>query len=129
MKPSRLAAQFSLNRNFRMTVILILILFLSGLSERAVFGATGAATDADNIVRLDGHALRDKSGPFLGLGASYFQALRRAKFERTRFESDVQFLASKKFNYVRVLSMVGWFKGWDGLEMAAVDFKCREDKE
>jgi hypothetical protein len=80
------------------------------------------------MLRLDGHVLRDKSGPFLGLGASYFQALRRVKFERARFESDVQFLASKKFNYVRVLSMVGWFQAWDGMEIAPVDFQSREGK-
>ena len=35
-------------------------------------------------VYLEGHALCDDDGPFLGLGASYFQALRHAKYDRAR---------------------------------------------
>lgn len=115
-------------RNWPTTVILILNILLQGLLGRAVLGATATPPNAANTVRLDGHMLRDQSGPFLGLGASYFQALRRAKFDRARLESDLEFLAAQKFNYVRVLSMVGWFKGWDGLEIAPIDFKSREGK-
>ena len=71
-----------------------------------------------NLVRLNGNSLCDDTGPFLGLGASYFQALRHAKYDRARLTSNLAFLASKGFNYVRVLSMVNW----DGLEIAPVTF-------
>lgn len=71
-----------------------------------------------NLVSVSGKSLRDNAGPFLGLGASYFQALRRAKYDRPRLESDLTLLAAKGFNYVRILSMVNW----DGLEIAPVSF-------
>ena len=71
-----------------------------------------------NLVYLAGKSLCDNDGPFLGLGASYFQALRWAKFDRSRLNSDLTLLAAKGFNYVRILSMVNW----DGLEIAPVSF-------
>ncbi len=71
-----------------------------------------------DLVRVDGTSLRDHHGPFLGLGVTYMQALRRCKFDRPRFESDCALLASKGFNYHRALSMVGW----DDLEIAPVTF-------
>ena len=45
---------------------------------------TTSAPSGPNVVRVNGKSLRDNRGPFLGLGASYFQALRRAKFDRAR---------------------------------------------
>src|SRR5205807_2389063 len=75
-------------------------------------------TQPANVVRLNGKSFVDNSGPFLGMGASYFQALRRAKYDRTRLNSDLALLASKGMNYVRILSMVNW----DGLEIAPVSF-------
>ena len=71
-----------------------------------------------NLVRLSGRALCDQTGPFLGLGASYFQALRHAKYDRARLNRNLALLAANGFNYVRVLSMVNW----DGLEIAPVTF-------
>lgn len=65
-----------------------------------------------NVVRLSGKSLYDDSGPFLGLGVSYFQALRHAKYDRDRLNRNLALFAAKGFNYVRVLSMVSW----DGLE-------------
>lgn len=79
---------------------------------------TNYVSPGANLVQVNGKSLRDKNGPFLGLGASYFQALRRAKYDRARLNSDLALLASKGFNYVRVLSMVAW----DGLEIAPVSF-------
>jgi len=79
---------------------------------------TTSAVGSANVVRVNGKSLRDNSGPFLGLGASYFQALRRAKYDRPRLTNDLALLASKGFNYVRILSMVNW----DGLEIAPVSF-------
>jgi hypothetical protein len=74
-----------------------------------------------NLVRLKGHSLGDDSGPFLGLGASYFQALRHAKYDRARLKSNLALFAAKGFNYVRIFSMVSW----DGLEIAPVSFTNR----
>jgi len=79
---------------------------------------TTAASAGGNVVRMQGHSLRENTGPFLGLGATYFQALRRAKYDRARLNADLALLASKGFNYVRILSMVNW----DGLEIAPVSF-------
>src|SRR6185503_5992565 len=79
---------------------------------------TTSASSGANLVRVNGKSLRDNSGPFLGLGASYFQALRRAKYDRARLTNDLAVLASKGFNYVRILTMVNW----DGLEIAPVSF-------
>jgi len=85
----------------------------------AVSSAKGAdSSSGTNLVRLSGRSFCDNAGPFLGLGASCFQALRHAKYDRARLKSDLAFLASKGFNYVRVLSMVNW----DGLEIAPVTF-------
>ena len=74
-----------------------------------------------NRVRLQGKSFCDDAGPFLGLGASYFQALRHAKYDRARLTSNLALLASQGFNYVRILSMVSW----DGLEIAPVSFTNR----
>ncbi len=79
---------------------------------------TGSAPSGTNLVRVNGKSLQDNNGPFLGLGASYFQALRRAKYDRARLNSDLALLSSKGFNYVRILSMVNW----DTLEIAPVSF-------
>jgi hypothetical protein len=79
---------------------------------------TTSVPSGPNLVRVNGKSLRDNSGPFLGLGATYFQALRRAKYDRARLTNDLALLASKGFNYVRILSMVNW----DGLEIAPVSF-------
>lgn len=73
------------------------------------------------VVRLAGRAFCDDDGPFLGLGVSYFQALRHARHDRPRLERNLAFLASRGFNYLRVLSMVAW----EGLEIAPVSFTSR----
>src|SRR4051812_23526199 len=65
-------------------------------------------------VRVEGHSLVDDRGPFLGLGASYFTALVRAKHDRPRLESDLAFLSRSGFNYIRVFSMLGQNASWKG---------------
>jgi len=79
-------------------------------------------------VRLDGYSLVDDDGHFLGLGASYFTALWRFKNDRARLEADFAFLARQGFNYYRMMSMVGYYPAWDGLEIAPVSFTNREKK-
>lgn len=82
---------------------------------------TSSAPTKGGNVRIQGNSFSDDSGPFLGLGVSYFQALHRAKYDRARLTNDLALIASKGFNYVRVLSMVSW----DGLEIAPVKFVNR----
>src|SRR5688500_9418805 len=79
-------------------------------------------------VRVDGHALADDGGPFLGLGVSYFTSLSRCKNDRPRLESDLAFLTRQGFNYYRMLSMVGHHPGWDGREIAPVAYTRRDGK-
>lgn len=80
-----------------------------------------AMRPGSGTVRLDGRSFADDGGPFLGLGASYFQALRDARHDRPRLERNLSLLSSNGFNYVRVLSMVSW----EGLEIAPVAFTNR----
>jgi hypothetical protein len=80
-------------------------------------------------VRVVGHSLADEHGPFLGLGVSYFTALWRCKYDRSRLESDLAFLSGQGFNYYRMLSMVGWYGAWSGREIAPVSFTNRDGKQ
>lgn len=72
-------------------------------------------------VRLCGQSLCDAEGPFLGLGASYFQALRHARQDPALLGRNLALLSGHGFNYVRILTMVNW----DGLEIAPVTFTNR----
>ena len=75
-----------------------------------------------STVYLSNRSLTDNDGPFLGLGVTYMQALRRCKYDLARLNSDLAFLSSRGFNYIRVLSMVGWNSYWDGDEIAPISF-------
>jgi hypothetical protein len=79
-------------------------------------------------VRVEDHCLVDDDGPFLGLGASYMTALHRYKYDTERFDRDMAFLKAQGFQYVRILSMVGWNASWNDLEIAPVSFVTREGK-
>ena len=92
---------------------------------------SGAAQDQSRRagpVRVEGHALRDDGGPFLGLGVSYFTALWRCRHDRARLDGDLAFLSKQGFNYFRMLSMVGHHPGWDGREIAPMAFTRRDGK-
>ncbi|MBN1816494.1 MAG: hypothetical protein JW828_03985 [Sedimentisphaerales bacterium] len=79
-------------------------------------------------VRVVDHSLVDAGGPFLGLGVSYFTSLWRYRNDRPRWGSDMTFLSRQGFNYARILSMVGWYSAWDGLEIAPIPFTSRQGK-
>ena len=83
----------------------------------------GPVVPPSGMVSLHGNSLQDEGGRFLGLGATYMQALRRTKFDRPRYRSDLATLSSAGFNYIRALSMVGWYDYWDGLEIAPQNFQ------
>ena len=103
------------------------LIFGSCILLAATSIAVGAEpTSRKGKISLNGHALRDDSGEFLGLGVSYFPALRRAKFERERFRSDLKFLSAQGFNYIRTFSMVGWYPAWRGREIAPITFTNKE---
>jgi len=93
----------------------------TGASSAEGQARDSASPPQTNLVRLQNHSFCDSAGPFLGLGASYFQALRVAKYDRARLTHNLALLTSKGFNYVRILSMVSW----DGLEIAPVTFTNR----
>lgn len=80
--------------------------------------APAAPARRDGPVRVEGRSLVDAGGPFLGLGATYFTALRRCKYDRPRLERELAFLSGNGFNAIRVLSMVAW----PGQEIAPVAF-------
>jgi hypothetical protein len=93
-----------------------------------VTSASQALRQRVGPVRIDGRALTDDNGPFLGLGVSYFTALWRCKHDRPRLEADLAFLSRQGFNYFRMLSMVGYHPAWDGREIAPVSFENRNGK-
>ncbi len=68
------------------------------------------------MVTVNGHCLQDNGGMFLGLGATYMRALQRCKYYRDRYEMDLSNLSARGFNYIRILSMVGW----DGQEIMPI---------
>jgi hypothetical protein len=103
----------------------ILCLFLWLLhSERPVFSEEARPLGPQGLVKLCDYSLCDAGGPFLGLGVSYFQALRDAKYDRPRLDHNLAFLRSKGFDYLRVLTMVSW----EGLEIAPVAFTNRLER-
>lgn len=105
----------------QIAALFVVVLAASALAADARAADTRGRPRGAGLVRLSGRSLCDSAGPLLGLGASYFQALRHAKHDRARLNSNLALLASNGFNYVRVLSMVNW----DGLEIAPVSFTNR----
>jgi hypothetical protein len=99
-----------------------MVLLSAGVSASGA-GFDGPPGHRCGGIQLDGHALRDDGGPFLGLGASYFTALRRVRDDRARFRSDLRYLSRSGFRYIRAFSMVGWYPAWSGNEIAPVTFQ------
>ena len=104
------------------TLLSFVCWFLALAASGIPVAAPAAAPLAGGPVRVEGRSLADRGGPFLGLGVTYMQALRRCKFDRPRLVSDLEFLGKNGFNYIRVLSMVGRPPYWEGVEIAPVDF-------
>jgi hypothetical protein len=102
------------------------LLIVAALS--AALAVTPAAHPPRGLVRVEDHCLLDGSGPFLGLGASYFTALWRCRNNRPRLEADLATLARSGVRYTRILSMVGWHPSWEGLEIAPVAYTSRTGK-
>ncbi len=71
-------------------------------------GSTLPALGDTGVVYLNGDTLTDDQGPFLALGATYFLALRHEKYEEAQLQENLAFLSQQGFDYIRVLSMVGW---------------------
>jgi hypothetical protein len=102
--------------------------FPSALAAAELVAREQALPKRTGSVRVMDHTLADNEGPFLALGVSYFTALWRCRNDRERLESDLRFLSEQGFNYYRMLSMVGWNRAWDGLEIAPVTFTNRAGK-
>jgi hypothetical protein len=72
------------------------------------------------VPHLEGRALVDDQGPFLGLGATMMWAAWGYKHDRARLEANLQYLADHGFNYIRALGTVGDPNGpdyWDDREI------------
>ncbi|MDO8587370.1 MAG: hypothetical protein Q7T82_10045 [Armatimonadota bacterium] len=67
-------------------------------------------------VVVSNSCLQDDGGKFLALGFTHMRAMHRCRGDKLRYQHDLCDMASKGFNYQRILSMVGW----DGLEIAPV---------
>ncbi len=107
------------------SLTLFLAAWIATVATSRVAAAEGFNTvRPTGLVQLKGRSLADGSGPFLGLGASYFQALRDARYDRSRLNHNLALLSAKGFNYVRVFSMVAW----EGLEIAPVTFTNRQGR-
>jgi hypothetical protein len=79
-------------------------------------------------VRIVGNSMQDNSGPFVGLGFTYMEGLGFCKNDRERFESDLAFMSSRGFNFMRILSEVpgacDWC-WWYGRGIHASNFTCQ----
>ena len=70
------------------------------------------------VVTISGRSFYDSNAHFVGLGATYMRAMNNCKYDRDRFRSDCAYLASQGFDYIRILTMVGW----DGKPIAPIGF-------
>jgi hypothetical protein len=95
------------------------------LGEGGVEGPGPGTGIRGGPVRLAGNSLVDDGGAFLGLGFSYMSALRFTKYDRDRLRSDLALFSGLGFNYFRMLSMVGYWEAWQGIEIAPIGFTGR----
>lgn len=58
-------------------------------------------------VYFDGHAFADNFGQFKGFGATYFSALHWGRRDRAKLIANLDFLADRGVNYIRILTVVG----------------------
>lgn len=109
--------------HFQVGCLALLLFGAQGFAAQMAPGSSEKSANASRgLVRLSGRVLYDASGPFLGLGATYMQALRHFKVDRARFQREIATLARSGFNYVRILTMVDWLNQ----EIAPVAYRNRE---
>jgi len=89
---------------------LVLVMLLVGAAALPLAADTGPVT-------LNNYVLTDNQGPFLGLGATYFLALRHEKYDEVQLKDNLSSLSEQGFDYIRVLSMVGSPPAWSGNEI------------
>jgi len=80
------------------------------------------------VTSLIGNSLRDSRGEFLGLGFTYMEGLGFCRNDRARFESDLAFMSSRGFNYMRILSEVPGACDqdyWYGRSINASTYTCQ----
>jgi hypothetical protein len=81
---------------------------LPGLEVRVALSLPPAVSARRGVVRLEGRALRDDGGHFLGHGATLFWGLWGYQHDRARLEENLAYLAdSGAIDHVRVLATVG----------------------
>jgi hypothetical protein len=72
------------------------------------------------LVRLEGRVFADEGGPYLAVGASLFWAAWGFSHDRPRLERNLQFLADRGVDYIRVFGVVGP-RGWADRTLSAAD--------
>lgn len=97
--------------SFGMLALGLLLAAEAPRAERGVAATEGEATASpasrQGRVRLDGRVLRDDGGPFNALGATLFWAMWGEAHEPERLDANLQWLADRGVDYVRILGMVG----------------------
>src|SRR5687767_2067738 len=88
--PTRLPVEIARRRAMRAARSIVAVAVVASLLGRALAAEAAEGPDDQGRarragrVRVEGHSLVDDKGPFLGLGASYFTALWRARHDRPR---------------------------------------------
>lgn len=70
--------------------------------------STSVSQKRTGVVLSNGRNFQDNQGFFYPLGNTLFWALRGWKFERERIKQNIRFVSSHKFDFIRILSDVGW---------------------
>src|SRR5262245_52030517 len=108
----------------RLLSALVCLAVLSGSALEQPNSAVASAdqTNSSNarrgIVRLADQVFVDDNGPFLGVGATLFWAGWGYQHDRARLEQNLDFLATRGVDYIRVLGVVGP-RGWPDRTVAA----------
>lgn len=88
-----------------------------------------AVESKPEVVTIKGYSLSYRGKEFLGLGTSYMSALRHCRQDYPLFCKNLGIISKGGFNYIRVLSMVGWYPAWEGNEIAPITFTNKNGKQ
>lgn len=87
----------------------------AGILAASVLAPAGspAGGRSSSDVRVEGRTLVDDDGPFTVLGASLFWGAWGYRHDRARLERNLEFLAGRGVDAIRVFAAVGPSGGWD----------------
>jgi hypothetical protein len=76
--------------------------------RRRVYQLSGGGGNRSGVPRAEGRAVVDDSGFFHPLGFTFFWSMQGLKYEADRFRSNAQWVASRGFDFIRILAEVAW---------------------